>query len=119
MGLGNADLTAIGKLSEKGMTPEQIADAVEKVSMINSSASEIDGSVNYSFAGIRNVRKSSNSHFFGKVFTSILGDSHSVGIGTIDFIGYAQKLRNAINFMNNSSNIGVGTKYNFETTGLL
>lgn len=28
LGLGSADLTAIGKLSEKGMTPDQIADAV-------------------------------------------------------------------------------------------
>lgn len=45
LGLGADDLAAIGKLSEKGMTPEQIADAVEKVSMISSSASEIDGSV--------------------------------------------------------------------------
>ena len=35
----------INKLSEKGMTPEQIADAVEKVSLITSSASEIDGKV--------------------------------------------------------------------------
>ena len=84
---------------------------------LSSSASEIEGGVDYSFSGIRNIRKSTSEHFFGKVFTSILGDSHSVGIGTIDFIGYAQKLRNAINFMNNSSNIGVGTKYNFVTTG--
>ena len=28
LGLNNNDLTAIGKLSEKGMTPDQIADAV-------------------------------------------------------------------------------------------
>lgn len=55
MGLGNADLTAIGKLSEKGMTSEQIADAVEqahlsksaieKIAGLQSSASEIDGKV--------------------------------------------------------------------------
>lgn len=89
----------------------------DKLEGLVASASEINGSVGYSFAGIRNIRKSTSAHFFGKVFTSILGDSHSVGIGTIDFIGYAQKLRNAINFINNSSNIGVGTKYNFVTTG--
>lgn len=117
MGLGTADLTAIGKLSEKGMTPEQIADAVEKVGQISSSASEIDGSVSYSFAGIRNLRKDGYSHAFGKVSISILGDSHSVGIGTVDFIGYAQKTRDALNLLNNSKNIGIGTKYNFVTTG--
>ena len=53
LGLGADDLAAIGKLSEKGMTPEQIADAVEqahlskdaigKIEGLNSSASEIDG----------------------------------------------------------------------------
>jgi len=43
LGLSSDDLSAIGKLSEKGMTPEQIANAVEKAGQINSSASEIDG----------------------------------------------------------------------------
>ena len=42
LGLGADDLAAIGKLSESGMTPDQIADAIKKIHDMNSSASEID-----------------------------------------------------------------------------
>ena len=42
LGLGSADLTAIGKLSEKGMTPDEVADGIEKSHSLQSSASEID-----------------------------------------------------------------------------
>lgn len=70
MGLGNADLTAIGKLSGKGMSPEQIADAVEKVGQINSSASEIDGSVN---ANKRNFKKA-DSNYYGVQKSTISAD---------------------------------------------
>lgn len=45
LGLGADDLAAIGKLSESGMTPDEIADAVKKIHTVGSSASEIDGSV--------------------------------------------------------------------------
>lgn len=45
LGLSSADLAAIGKLSETGMTPDQISDAVEKIHSVQSSASEIDSSV--------------------------------------------------------------------------
>lgn len=45
LGLGSADLTAIGKLSEKGMTPDQIADAIKKIHDVSSSASEINNAL--------------------------------------------------------------------------
>lgn len=45
LGLSSADLAAIGKLSEKGMTPNEIADGIKKAHSIKKSAVEIDKSV--------------------------------------------------------------------------
>ena len=46
LGLSSADLAAIGKLSEKNMTPDEIANAIEKIKNVNSSADEINKAVN-------------------------------------------------------------------------
>jgi hypothetical protein len=43
------DLDAISLLGEKGLTPNQIADSIEKISGLEASASEIDDSVNNSY----------------------------------------------------------------------
>jgi lysophospholipase L1-like esterase len=40
------DLDAISLLGEKGLTPNQIADSIEKINGLQASASEIDGSMN-------------------------------------------------------------------------
>jgi hypothetical protein len=43
LGLGNDDLTAIGKLSEKELTPDEIADAVEQAHLSKDAINKIEG----------------------------------------------------------------------------
>lgn len=82
LGLTSADLTAIGKLSEKGLSADEIADAIKKAHDIQSSASEIDGSVNnkYNFIFGDNLYSYSNR----KIFTDISRwSNHIPGTNTV------------------------------------
>ena len=60
LGLGADDLAAIGKLSESGMTPIQIADAIKKIHDVSSSANEIDAVVGSATTNIKTYYISNN-----------------------------------------------------------
>ena len=94
----------INKLSEKGMTPEQIADAIEKVSQINSSASEIDGSVNKNTDFINYIK--------GCDSVAYVGDSISVGAYVDSQENVSSfKIKNDILNICNSKNVGFISAY--------
>lgn len=108
----------INKLSEKGMTPEQIADAIENVSQTSSSASEIDMAVKNSLQISRihkSFDKASILNAFGKAI-NILGDSHTVGIGASKaFTCYKEILRNKIATKYGNLNFGIDASIGYQT----
>lgn len=114
------DTTRLSELTEKQLplTGTQVQNAVQKAHDISSSASEIDGSVN-NRVGIRKVfDKSSNLNLFGKAIT-ILGDSHTVGVGSSTaFLTYKEILRNKLANIYTNFNFGIDTGLGYQYSTL-
>lgn len=91
---------------ENRISSTQAKEAIFKIHGVQSSASEIDGSVISESKALRNIKKSGyDLNMFGKVI-SILGDSITVGSGATNYMGYAPMLKRALNHLSSSLNFG-------------
>jgi hypothetical protein len=79
------DLDAISLLGEKGLTPNQIADSIEKISGLEASAIKIDESVNLAHPSLNGFIRKLNLKTSS---LSILINSDSTGNGTNEWVYY-------------------------------
>ena len=91
-------------------------DAIEKINGLVASASEIDGNILSKSKAIRkNYDKASSLNLFGKAI-NILGDSHTVGIGSsTTFKAYKELLRLKLVNLYGNFNFGTDTSLGYQS----